>query len=187
MPFATQFDELQTASVSFMIPLGIAIATSVRVGQAVGAENIGDAGLAGSMGMLVCSAVMSFFAILFWLFPTTIVSIFIDSTAKENADVVQFAIRFLAIAAMFQIVDGLQVAASNALRGLKDTTAAMVLTLISYWGLGVPAGALMCFVFEWRGLGLWLGMTVGLAAAALLLAIRFRQQISLRMESITAL
>lgn len=168
---------LQTAATSFMIPLGIAIATSVRVGQATGAGKIENARIAGFTGMITCCVVMTFFAVLFWTVPNSIVAIYIDTLDVENAQVIKFAIGFLAIAALFQIFDGLQVAASNCLRGLKDTTAAMILTLISYWGIGVPIGALLCFVFELRGTGLWLGMTVGLAAAAILLTLRFRQKI----------
>ena len=171
---------LQTSSLSFMIPLGIAIAISVRVGQAVGAGAIDRAKVAGFVGMMACFAVMVVFALLFLLLPRSIVSIYVDTTDVENLKVVKYALSFLAIAALFQIFDGMQVAASNALRGLKDTKAAMILTLISYWGMGAPAGALMCYVFDMRGIGLWLGMTVGLAAAALLLTARFQQQIKRR-------
>lgn len=172
---------LQTASTSFMIPLGIAIATSVRVGQAVGANEIDRAEVAGYTGMITCCVVMSCFAFLFWIVPKSIISIYLDTSDLENMAVIEFAFGFLAIAALFQIVDGLQVAASNCLRGLKDTTAAMYLTLISYWVIGVPTGAILCFIFDLRGNGLWLGMTVGLAAAAVLLTARFRQQIGQRL------
>ncbi len=167
---------LQTASASFMIPLGIAIATSIRVGQAIGRGSVAQARLAGNTGMLVSCAAMSCFAALFWLFPKTIISIYIDVNEVENTVVMQHAVTFLAIAAMFQIVDGLQVSASNALRGLKDTTAAMVLTLFSYWGIGIPIGGLLCFSLDLRGNGLWWGMTAGLAVAAALLTSRFRYQ-----------
>ena len=181
-PLAAHQIALQTASTSFMIPLGIAIATSVRVGHATGAGDIAQARIAGYTGMITCTVVMGFCAILFWVFPATIISIYLkDMFDPVNVDVIKFATGFLAIAALFQMVDGLQVSASNALRGLKDTTAAMVLTLIAYWGIGVPCGALLCFVFELRGNGLWLGMTVGLAAAAVLLTWRFQQQINRRM------
>ena len=168
---------LQTASTSFMIPLGIAIATSVRVGLAAGAESNEQARVAGYTGIMTCCFTMSFFALLFWFFPNSIISIYRDPFDPENFEVVKLATSFLAIAAMFQIVDGLQVAASNCLRGLKDTTAAMILTLISYWIIGVPVGALLGFVFDLRGQGLWLGMTVGLAAAAILLTLRFRTKV----------
>ena len=164
---------LQTASISFMIPLGMAIATSVRVGQAIGRGSKPDARVAGITGMIACCLVMAVCGILFWLFPRIIVSAYIDVGDPTNVEVIKFACGFLAIAALFQVVDGLQVCASASLRGLKDTTAAMILTLISYWGIGVPIGAYLCFVVGFRGDGLWLGMTCGLAAAAILLTGRF--------------
>ena len=168
---------LQTASISFMIPLGIAIATSVRVGQSIGRKSTPEAQVAGHVGMMTCCAVMCFSAITFWLFPRFIISLFIDIDDPSNQTVIPLAVGFLAIAALFQIVDGLQVSASASLRGLKDTTVAMILSLISYWGIGLTSGALLCYTFGMRGNGLWLGMTLGLATAALLLAIRFQYQV----------
>ena len=169
---------LQTASISFMIPLGIAIATSVRVGQAIGRGSPAEARTAGNTGMICGTLVMAIFGILFWLFPSTIIWFYIDMQDSANQVVIQLATGFLAIAALFQTVDGLQVCASSSLRGLKDTTAAMILTLISYWGIGAPAGAMLCFVLGFDGNGLWLGMTCGLAAAAVLLTVRFQRSIS---------
>ena len=92
----------------------------------------------------------------------------------ENAPVIRWAFMFLTVAAMFQIFDGLQVAASNALRGLKDTRAAMLLTLLAYWGCGATSGWLLAFVFGVGPVGLWYGMTIGLASAALFLIMRYR-------------
>ena len=168
---------LQTASISFMIPLGLAIATSVRVGQAVGRKSNREAEVAGRVGMLTCMGVMSVSALVFWLLPELIIGLYLDINEPENQQVVKFAISFLGIAAMFQIVDGLQVSASASLRGLKDTTAAMVLTLISYWVVGAVSGGLLCFVLDYRGDGLWIGMTLGLATAAVLLSIRFHKKV----------
>ena len=167
---------LQTASISFMIPLGLAIATSVRVGHAIGRGSQSDARLAGITGMIACCGVMAVFGALFWLFPRTIISFYLEIKNPDNFKVVRLASGFLAIAALFQVVDGLQVCASSSLRGLKDTKIAMILTLISYWGIGVPIGALLCFWLGLRGDGLWWGMTFGLAMAAALLTIRFLRQ-----------
>jgi MATE family multidrug resistance protein len=164
---------LQTASISFMIPLGMAIGTSVRVGNAMGAGSARRAEIAGHVGMISCMAVMCLTGLTYWLFPQFIIGLYLDLDASANQGVIQLATSFLAIAAMFQVVDGLQVAASCSLRGLKDTTAAMILTLISYWGIGCVAGAYLCFSRELGGNGLWLGMTLGLATAALLLTVRF--------------
>lgn len=164
---------LQTASISFMIPLGLAIATSVRVGQAIGSGSAKRAEMAGHVGMLSCIFVMSLSGLAFWLMPKQIIGLYIDMELTANQQVIEFAISFLAIAAMFQVVDGLQVAASGSLRGLKDTTATMILTLVSYWGVGCIVGAYLCFETELAGRGLWLGMTTGLATAAVLLTLRF--------------
>ena len=97
----------------------------------------------------------------------------IPRTAKSSVT----RLLFLKIAAVFQIVDGLQVAANGSLRGLKDTTAAMVLTLISYWLVGGVSGAYLCFWGGMGGVGLWIGMTLGLATAAVLLTVRFHHRV----------
>jgi MATE family multidrug resistance protein len=168
---------VQMASITFMIPLGFAIACSVLVGQAIGRKDAEGARMAGQAGMIVCVAVMAFTGIVLWVFPRTIVSLFLDVHDPVNGSVVNFAVTFLRIAALFQVVDGLQVAANGSLRGLKDTTASMILTLISYWLIGCSIGAYLCFWGGMGGRGLWVGMTIGLAAAAVLLTWRFFYQV----------
>lgn len=168
---------LQTASISFMIPLGLAIATSVRVGLAIGSEQPQQAKVAGHVGMISCMLVMCFSAVLFWSCPRLIIGMYIEPSDPDNLAVVNLAASFLAIAALFQIFDGLQVGANGALRGLKDTTASMVLTFISYMMFGVSSGYLFCYVLELKGRGLWYGLTIGLAAAAIALSLRFHWQI----------
>ena len=168
---------VQMASITFMIPLGFAIACSVLVGQAIGRQDADEARRAGQAGMIVCVAVMIVTGIVLWIFPRAIVSLFLEIDASENKSVVEFAVTFLRIAALFQVVDGLQVAANGSLRGLKDTTASMILTLISYWLVGCAVGAYLCFGMELGGTGLWIGMTVGLATAAVLLTWRFYYQV----------
>ena len=97
----------------------------------------------------------------------------VAAIASANAEVVRFAASFLAFAAAFQIFDGLQVSAAGALTGLKDTRVPMVLALVAYWLVGVPVAVLFAFVVGLEGRGLWLGLTIGLAAAAVLLLLRF--------------
>lgn len=167
---------LQSASVSFMIPLGIALATCVRVGQFAGAGDRAGARRAGWVGMLTAVAVMTLGAFVFALFPEAIISIYLDPEKPKPAEVIQYGIAFLQIAALFQLVDGLQVAASNSLRGLKRTREAMFLTLIAYWFVGIPACWILGFTLELQGRGLWFGLTVGLAAAAVMLAWRFHRE-----------
>ena len=173
-PLAAHQIVMQAASVSFMVPLGIGIATSVRVGQKIGAGRPAEARLAGFVGMTLAGTVMIVPALVFLSTPRTIIRCFIDPDLAENLEVVEYASRFLAIAGLFQVVDGIQVAANLSLRGLKDTAVAMVLTLISYWGIGCTAGLILAFGLDWGGTGIWTGMTAGLAAAACLLALRFQ-------------
>lgn len=166
---------LQTASITFMVPLGLSIATSVRVGQAVGRGDTQAARTSGLTGIMLCACFMSLTALSFSLFPKHIVGIYLDISNPNNANVVFLAIGFLKIAGMFQIFDGLQVSASGALRGLKDTRIPMIITLIAYWFIGIGSSLLLAFIFQLGGRGLWLGLVFGLAVAGFLLSRRFNQ------------
>jgi len=175
---------MQTASMTFMIALGIGLATSVRVGMFAGKRDMTGAKVAGQVGMLIAVGAMFLMALLLWTIPETIISFYLDTTEPESQTVINYAVSFLAVAAWFQVADGLQVAASNALRGLKETKAAMTWTLVAYWLIGIPAGAVLGFKLEllggwglgWGGVGLWIGLTIGLAAAALFLTVRFHRE-----------
>ena len=169
---------IQSASTTFMIPLGVALATTVRVGQFAGEGNRLRTKVAGQVGMILAAGAMCLTALLFWLMPRRIVSCFLDVAQPENGAVVELAIVFLGVAALFQVFDGIQVSASGALRGLKETRAAMIWTLVAYWLVGLPACMLLSFRFGsigfgLGGAGLWYGLTIGLAAAAMVLAVRF--------------
>lgn len=166
---------LQSASFTFMIPLGIALATCVRVGNFSGAGDRLGARMAGRVGMCTAVAAMVPGVIAFSFFGQQLIGTYIDLNDPEHAKVIQFAIVFLQIAALFQIVDGLQVSASNALRGLKQTRAAMNLTLIAYWLIGIPACLGLGFWAGLEGRGIWYGLTIGLAAAAVMLTVRFER------------
>lgn len=169
---------ISVASIAFMIPLGLAIATSVRVGNAIGAGAVEKAAIAGRVGIIACVCTMSVTGLMMFLFPLVIIGAFLDIAEPINQGVIEFAISFLWIAALFQVFDGLQVAANLSLRGLKDTKAAMVITLISFWCIGATTGVLLCFLVGLGGTGLWWGMTIGLATAAILLAWRFQSRIT---------
>jgi MATE family multidrug resistance protein len=167
---------IQSATMTFMVAVGLAVATSVRVGQAVGRGDSAGARLAGTTGIWVSAAAMTLTAALFWFAPRTVIGIYIDANDPANAAVVRFATLFLGIAASFQIFDGIQVSASGALRGYKDTTVPMVISLVSYWLIGISSGVTLAFGFGWGGRGLWTGLVLGLAAAAVLLLARFAQR-----------
>lgn len=164
---------MQSSSMTFMIPLGIATATAVLVGQAAGRRDPEGVRRAGALGIGLSISFMSLSALLFWLAPHVVIGLFVDLNAPENLELVGYAATFLAIAAMFQIVDGMQVTAQGALRGLKDTRVPMLLTLVAYWFVGIASGLILTHVVGIGPRGMWFGLVAGLAVAALLLVLRF--------------
>lgn len=161
---------LQWASISFMVPLGIAQAATVRVGLSIGAGDRPGAIRAGWIAILLGVGFMAAMAIVFWLAGAPLVGLFV---ADASSPVFALAVSYLAIAAMFQLVDGAQAVANGALRGLKDTAVPMVLAAIGYWACGLPAAIWFGFYTGLRGIGVWTGLSVGLAVAAFLLVWRF--------------
>jgi len=83
------------------------------------------------------------------------------------------AATYLGIAGVFQLVDGAQVVAAHALRGLSDTKVPMVLAILGYWAVGLPTAYVLGFVLDWRGAGIWWGLAAGLASVAVVLVTRF--------------
>ncbi len=167
----------QCASYAFMVPLGLSLAVSVRVGQATGRRDFQGARRAGYVGMWLGSSFMMISAICFWAFPRSIISLFLDVQSTLNTEVVLQATVLLSIAAVFQIFDGLQVTAAGALRGLKDTRTPMLVAVISYWCVGLTSGYVLGFQLGFEGVGLWWGLVIGLTMAALLLSWRFNRKI----------
>ena len=168
---------LQCAAYAFMIPLGLSLAVSVRVGQAVGRRDFPGARRAGQVGMGLGAGFMLVSATCFWLFPRVIISLFLEIESGINADVVSQAVVLLNVAAVFQVCDGVQVTAAGALRGLKDTRTPMIVGVVAYWLVGLGSGYLLGFQLGWQGVGLWWGLVLGLTAAAILLSWRFSRQV----------
>ena len=164
---------LQSASITFMIPVGLSIATTVRVGQALGRGDPVAARRAGYVGTAASVLMTAFSGLLFWLAPRFVIGLYLDLSDPANASVVALASSFFAVAAMFQLFDGLQVSSAAALRGLKDTRLPMLITLVAYWFVGIGSGAYLCFGLGVGGRGLWFGLVLGLATAGALLAWRF--------------
>jgi multidrug resistance protein, MATE family len=164
---------IQSASFTFMIPLALGVATTARVGHAVGRGDPMGVRAAGLVGIAASVLVMSATAFAFWTWPHGVAGLYLDVADPANARVVSYAVAFLGVAAAFQLFDGLQVSALGALRGLKDTRAPMLITLVSYWFVGLGSGVALAFGLGWGGVGLWWGLVLGLAVASLLLGGRF--------------
>src|SRR5581483_7528011 len=156
------------ASVLFMIPLGIALATTVRVGHAAGAGLPWMARDRGRVGMQLGLINAASNALIMLVFPGVIVAIYTEDTAIATQ-----AIVFLWLAAAFQFFDGLQVTANGALRGMKDTRVPMLITVAAYWLIGMPSAVALGFHTTLAAEGIWWGLTIGLGIAAIGLSLRF--------------
>ena len=164
---------LQCASMAFMVPLGLGTAATVRVGIAYGRRDPEGIRKAGWTAFALGTAFMTVSCIVFLTMGPTIVSWFLDPAAPENANALRLAATFLVVAGFFQIVDGAQVVAAHALRGLSDTKIPMLVAIVGYWLVGLPVAYVFGFVLEWRGVGIWTGLAAGLAFVAAILVARF--------------
>lgn len=164
---------LNFASITFMVPLGIGMASTVRVGLAAGRDDMPAARRAGITAMVLAVGFISVVAVAMVLFGTQIAALYLGHGRAGDDQVVIFATQFLMIAAAFQVFDALQVVGAQALRGLKDARMPMILAGVSYWLVGAPVCILLGVVLKMQGLGIWIGLAVGLAVAAVLMVARF--------------
>jgi MATE family multidrug resistance protein len=163
---------INVPSITFMVPLGIAMAATIRVGLLAGAGDIEGARRSGNAAMLMGIVFMALCGIVIALFPRSIAELYFGSGAGD-AKLVSLTATFLYVAAAFQVFDALQVVAALSLRGLKDAHAPMWLAGTSYWLIGAPTSLILAFRFNMQGLGIWIGLAVALAAAGVLLSWRF--------------
>jgi multidrug resistance protein, MATE family len=161
---------LNFSSVTFMLAFGLSAAITVRVGQVTGKSGIKEARFSGFTGIAMASAFMCFTALIMYLFPGQIVSVYTDDPELRS-----LAVQLLYMAAIFQVSDGLQVSGSGALRGLKDTRVPMIVNLIAYWIVGLPLGYYLGIIRQWGPEGLWIGLIAGLTVAAVLHNLRFHR------------
>ncbi|WP_210494239.1 MATE family efflux transporter [Microvirga antarctica] len=164
---------LQIASVCFMVPFGISQAVTVRVGRAFGGQDRDGVTRAGWSGFALGVGFMVFTAALMLMAPHALIGAFLDMADPRNAPVIGFAVSFLILAALFQLVDGAQVVGAGMLRGLQDTRVPMVYAAIGYWGVGLPLGIWLAFFTPLRGVGIWIGLATGLAVVASLMLWRW--------------
>ena len=176
IPLAAHQIALQTAAMTFMVPVGIAYATTMRVGQHLGRHDVLRARRAGFVGIALGALFMGMMALLFWSVPGLIISIYLDPGEPANCEVIELAIALLGVAAMFQLVDGIQAIAAGALRGLKDTRVPMLIGIATYWGVGFPSAWFLGFQRGWGSQGIWLGLALSLLFAAVVLTWRFHNQ-----------
>lgn len=177
MELAAHGIALQLSGLAFMIPLGLSSATTIRVGHAFGAGNHRDLSRTAITSLSMGLSIACLSAMVFLAMPDTLIGLYLDLEAEASAAVIPLAVSFLAIAGIFQIVDGVQALSSGALRGLRETRVPMIIALLSYWGIGVSTGYVLAFPAGWGGVGIWWGLAIGLAMAAVLMTVRLAWRI----------
>ena len=163
---------LQIAAITFMVPLGLGQAATVRVGLALGRGDRAGVTRAGWTSWVIGVGFMGAMALLIWAFPRQLVTLFLNDE-PANALVIGLAVSFLRVAAAFQLVDGAQVIGAGMLRGLHDTRWPLLFALVGYWLVGLGIGVWLAFGRDWQGVGIWVGLASGLAAVAVLMLARW--------------
>lgn len=166
---------MNVASVSFMVPLGLAMAGTVRVGLAAGARDLAGVRRAAGATVGLGIAFMALAGLAIVALRSEIARLYLDGARADNAPVITLAVRFLLYAALFQVFDAAQVTGAYALRGLKDTRVPAMLAGVSYWLIGLPAILICAFALKLGGVGVWIGYLLGLIAAAALMLARLRR------------
>ncbi len=164
---------LQIAATAFMVPLGLSLAVTVRVGTAFGRRDPGAIFRAGWAGYGLVVACMITTAAIMILFPHRLIGAFLDVDAPDTAEAFALAASFLQVAALFQIVDGIQTVAAGMLRGLHDTRVPMILAAVGYWGVGLIGSIVFAFPLGFAGRGIWMGLALGLGVVSVMLTARW--------------
>lgn len=158
-------------AIIFMVPLGLSMAVTVRVGNALGRRDGDGIRFSAGVGVALALGWQLLAAAVMLLAPRTVARIY-----TPDPEVIRIAAGLLAVAALFQLSDGLQAIAAGALRGIKDTRLPMLIVVVSYWLVGLPSGLGLAFPGERGAKGLWIGLIAGLTTAALLLSLRFHRE-----------
>jgi MATE family multidrug resistance protein len=159
---------INLASISFMVVLGLSTAGSIRVGNAVGEQNVKSVRQAGFTTILLAICFMAMSGLVFIVFRNLLPTLYIDNDA-----VISIASSLLVIAALFQLSDGIQAVGVGILRGLTDVKIPTAITFIAYWVVGLPTGYLLGFNLGYDVEGVWVGLLAGLTTSAVLLTLRF--------------
>jgi MATE family multidrug resistance protein len=172
VPLASHQIALNTVAFTYMVPLGIASAAAVRVGQAIGRGDSKGAGDAGGTAIFLGAAFMTGASAGLLLFPRWIARMY---TPDET--IIRSTILLLAAGAAFQLFDGIQTVATGALRGAGDTRTPMFCHFTAYWIIGLPLGAWLCFSHGWGAFGLWAGLSLALILIGIVLLLVWRRTV----------
>jgi MATE family multidrug resistance protein len=176
-PQAANQIALNLSSMTFMVAMGLSVASMIRVGNQKGLQNFKELRRIAFSIFLLGLILATVFAILFFIFHKSLPTIYVDLNDKvnyvDNMEVIAIASKLLIAAAFFQISDSIQVVFLGALRGLQDVKIPTILTFISYWVVGFPVSYFLGKEEMYGSFGIWLGLLAGLTTASILLFIRF--------------
>jgi MATE family multidrug resistance protein len=164
---------LQTAAILYMVPFGISMAATVRVGHAVGRRDADATRRAGLAAILLAVAFMVAMTLVIALVRNHIPLLFLGSDASPASETVTLAAMLLVLGATFFITDGAQTVAAGALRGLNDTRVPLLMAAFSFWGVGFAGAWAMGFTLGLGAVGVWIGLSLGTGVFAVLLLWRF--------------
>jgi len=170
---------LQIAALAFQIPFGVGQAATIRVGYHYGARDSAAIAAAGQAALGIALGYMILPAAAMVLMPRAVIALYVDPAAPANLAMAGHAVRFLMVAAAFQLFDGMQAVLAGALRGLQDTRVPMLLALAGYWLFGFATSLVLGLHTPLRGLGVWIGLAVGLVVVAALLLHRWLRRSAL--------
>lgn len=173
LPLGAHGIVVQLASITFMIHMGLSNAATVRAGNALGRRDVDHLarGAIVALGLSLAAAALTI--AMFLSIPEMLIGLGIGADDPARPEILRIGATLLAVAALFQLVDGAQVVVIGVLRGLQDTRVPMIMAAFSYWGIGIPSSYVLGFVLGFGGVGIWLGLVVGLSAAAFALLWRF--------------
>jgi MATE family multidrug resistance protein len=172
-PLAAHAVALQIAAFTFMVPLGLSQAVTVRVGLAFGRGDREGIARAGWTAFALGVGFMAAMALVMLAIPHRLVALFLDPADPANGPVIGLAVSFLFVAALFQVFDGAQSVAAGMLRGLHDTKVPMMFAAFGYWGIGLVTAVALGFGLGWDGFGIWVGLASGLAVVSALMLSRW--------------
>lgn len=163
----------QVMALIFMVPIGMSLAVTTRVGLWYGRGDCAGARRAGFVAIALTAGFLVLSGVALWLWRGLAINLFMGSDNPGDATVIALAMDLLLVSAIAQMLDGVQRVAMSALYGLQDTRVPMILSAIAFLGIGLTSGYLLCFVAGWGAVGLWVGQYTGVAVGGVIFVWRF--------------
>lgn len=162
---------LSLSSVTYMVSLGLSIASSILVGSAMGARNRANIKRYGTASLIAVTGFMTFMGVVFVCFPSFWVYLFLSDI--KSPQVIPIAVNLIILMGLYQLADGMQCVGLGNLRGMEDTKTPTLVTFIAYWLIGIPCSYVFAFTFGWGVEGVWIAISIALFFVALMHNWRF--------------